>query len=103
MNDENINYGGYEIGPIRPPSESSSLLLRITRNCPWNKCRFCTLYKGTHFSVRKKDDVKEDLRLIRLCIDFLNRKKMIVVSCFQNLEKMQSIYGVRLLTGIRME
>ena len=27
----------YEIGPIRPPSESQSLLIRVTRGCHWNK------------------------------------------------------------------
>lgn len=25
-----------EIGPIRPPSESNSLLIRVTRGCHWN-------------------------------------------------------------------
>jgi radical SAM superfamily enzyme YgiQ (UPF0313 family) len=39
------NYLGFELGPIRPPSEANSLLLRVTRNCPWNKCEFCTIYK----------------------------------------------------------
>ena len=27
-----------ELGPIRPPSESQSLLIRVTRGCHWNKC-----------------------------------------------------------------
>ena len=35
-----------EIGPIRPPSESNSLLIRVTRGCHWNKCYFCGLYKS---------------------------------------------------------
>jgi len=26
-----------ELGPIRPPSESQSLLIRVTRGCHWNK------------------------------------------------------------------
>ena len=43
-------YGGYEQGPIRPPSEAGSLLLRVTRNCPWNRCKFCPVYKGAEFS-----------------------------------------------------
>ena len=51
----------FEIGPIRPPSEAGSLLLRITRNCPWNKCNFCTLYKESRFSVRPIEDIKADI------------------------------------------
>ena len=31
----------YEQGVIRPPSEADSLLVRVTRNCPWNQCVFC--------------------------------------------------------------
>ena len=54
-------YGGYEQGPIRPPSEAGSLLLRVTRNCPWNRCQFCPVYKGTEFSVRPTDHVLRDL------------------------------------------
>ena len=51
----------FEIGPIRPPSEASSLLLRITRNCPWNKCKFCTIYKKHRFSTRSIDEIKADI------------------------------------------
>ncbi len=43
-------YTGFEQGPIRPPSEAGSLLIRITRNCPWNRCTFCPVYKGTKYS-----------------------------------------------------
>lgn len=55
----------FEIGPIRPPSEAASLLLRITRNCPWNKCRFCSLYKGKGFSVRNREEIFRDIDTIR--------------------------------------
>ncbi|RLA85411.1 MAG: radical SAM protein [Deltaproteobacteria bacterium] len=51
----------FEIGPIRPPSEAYSLLLRITRNCPWNKCLFCHIYKGRRFERRSVKEVKEDI------------------------------------------
>jgi radical SAM superfamily enzyme YgiQ (UPF0313 family) len=59
----------YEIGPIRPPSEAASLLLRITRNCPWNQCRFCSLYKGESFSVRSKEDVFQDIDTIKRFVE----------------------------------
>src|SRR5512136_1743032 len=51
----------YEQGVIRPPSEASSLLLRVTRNCPWNQCLFCPAYKGVKFSKRTVDEVKKDI------------------------------------------
>ncbi len=58
---ETDNYQGYELGPIRPPSEAMSLLLRITRNCPWNKCTFCGVYKRRDFSLRSVEDIKRDI------------------------------------------
>lgn len=52
----------FEQGPIRPPSEARSLLVRVTRNCPWNKCEFCPVYKGRRFTKRGVDEVKDDIR-----------------------------------------
>jgi hypothetical protein len=54
-------YRGYEQGPIRPPSEAGSLLLRVTRNCPWNRCKFCPVYKGAEFSRRPVEHVLRDI------------------------------------------
>lgn len=51
----------YEQGVIRPPSEASSLLVRVTRNCPWNRCLICPAYKGTKFSKRTVEEVKSDI------------------------------------------
>lgn len=51
----------FEMGPIRPPSEAESILLRVTRNCPWNKCDFCGVYKGEKFSLREVDEIKRDI------------------------------------------
>jgi hypothetical protein len=57
-------YGGFEQGPIRPPSEAASLLIRVTRNCPWNRCSFCPVYKGQTFSLRPVDHVLKDIDTI---------------------------------------
>jgi radical SAM superfamily enzyme YgiQ (UPF0313 family) len=54
-----------EQGPIRPPSEAQSLLLRVTRNCPWNRCEFCHIYKGQRFSIRTVAEVKEEIDRVR--------------------------------------
>lgn len=51
----------FEQGPIRPPAEANSLLLRLTRNCPWNRCTFCPLYKDKKFSVRSLAHVIRDI------------------------------------------
>jgi len=51
----------YEQGVIRPPSEARSLLIRVTRNCPWNRCVFCPAYKGVKFSKRSVAEVKADI------------------------------------------
>lgn len=53
---------GFEQGPIRPPSEAYSLLIRTTRNCTWNKCAFCHIYKGTKFEKRSVQEVKADIQ-----------------------------------------
>jgi hypothetical protein len=60
----NESYNGFEQGPIRPPSEANSLLIRVTRNCPWNHCTFCPVYKKRRFSLRPKDHVIEDVEAI---------------------------------------
>ncbi len=59
---------GFEQGPIRPPSEAYSLLLRLTRNCPWNHCTFCPVYKSKKFSFRPVDHVIRDIDLIHTYI-----------------------------------
>jgi radical SAM superfamily enzyme YgiQ (UPF0313 family) len=52
----------FEQGPIRPPNEARSLLLRVTRNCPWNQCLFCPVYKRSKFSLRTVKEIKEDIQ-----------------------------------------
>ncbi|MCU0722105.1 MAG: radical SAM protein [Planctomycetes bacterium] len=51
----------YEVGPIRPPSEAGSLLLRLTRNCPWNRCAFCHTYRGEKYGRRPPAEVLRDV------------------------------------------
>ena len=62
----------FEIGPIRPPSEAESILLRLTRNCHWNKCAFCPVYKNTKFSMRKPDEIKKDIDTMASIADAIN-------------------------------
>ena len=66
-----LPYDGFEQGPIRPPSEAYSLLIRVTRNCPWNHCSFCPVYKQTRFSVRPVEHVIKDIDLIHKYVEIL--------------------------------
>ena len=53
----------FEICSIRPPTENYSLTFKLTRNCYWNKCAFCPVYKfGSRFSRRSLEDIVEDIR-----------------------------------------
>jgi hypothetical protein len=74
----NVNYGidakkladySFELGPIRPPSEAYSLLIRATRNCPWNRCQFCPVYKGQKFELRPAEDVVKDIESAKAIAD----------------------------------
>ncbi|MGP3703013.1 MAG: radical SAM protein [Candidatus Bathyarchaeota archaeon] len=65
----------FDIGPIRPPNEggSFSLLLRVTRNCPWRLCSFCygTPYGRRKFELRSVDEVKRDIDNVKAIVDLL--------------------------------
>lgn len=52
---------GYDFPPYRPPSEAYSLLLRVTRGCPWNKCLFCSMYKEIPFEMRSSGEIQGDI------------------------------------------
>jgi len=53
----------YEIGPIRPPSESDSLLVRVTRGCSWNRCGFCKSYQGQQYGQRPVREIVEGIQV----------------------------------------
>ena len=60
---ERLRALSFKIGAYRPPSEggSASLLLRVTENCPWNRCTFCEMYKGHRFVYRPAQEIKADI------------------------------------------
>jgi len=75
-------YSGFEQGPIRPPSEAESLLVRVSRNCPWNRCTFCGIYKDAQFSLRPVDHVLRDIDTVRFYVDAIiaSRKSEDIIS-----------------------
>ena len=48
---------------IRPPNEASSVVIRLTRGCPWGRCRFCEIYDalGVLHETRPVADVLSDI------------------------------------------
>lgn len=85
-----------EVGPIRPPSESKSLLIRLSRNCPWNRCLFCPVYKNEKFSLRKKEDIFKEIDYLKSLYDrlkvLLSQKSIYDLSL--NLEKFFDISDI---------
>lgn len=58
-----------EIPVIRPPSEWRSLLVRVTRGCKWNRCRFCGIYPHLGepgFSIRSVAEIRHDIDMLKL-------------------------------------
>lgn len=67
-----MNIKPFEICSIRPPTENYSLTFRLTRNCYWNKCAFCPVYKlGARFSKRSVGDVIADIETAKTLDDML--------------------------------
>jgi hypothetical protein len=62
-------YTGFEQGPIRPPGEAGSLLIRVTRNCPWNRCAFRPVCKVTKFSLRPVEHVLKDIDKVKFYVE----------------------------------
>ena len=54
---------------IRPPSEWRSGLIRVTRGCNWNRCRFCGIYPHlaeADFSIRSLQEILADIDFLKL-------------------------------------
>jgi len=69
MTTQSLTDRSFELGPIRPPSEAYSLLIRATRNCPWNRCQFCPVYKGQKFELRPTEDIIKDIEKAKAIAD----------------------------------
>lgn len=87
----------YEMPPYRPPSEAFSVLIRVTRNCPWNRCAFCPMYKEMRFQKRPVDEVKRDIEVAaRLYGDsrcaFLGDADSIIIPVEDLVEILQHLY-----------
>jgi radical SAM superfamily enzyme YgiQ (UPF0313 family) len=89
----------YDFPPFRPPSEASSLLLRITRGCPWNRCTFCSMYKTIKFEIRDLEEVQSDIELAknlygdRIRTVFIGDSNSLVVKTEMLIEVLNSLFS----------
>ena len=50
--------------------------MRVIRNCTWNRCRFCPVYKGCRSSLRPVGEVLADVEAMRAAADVLLRAEV---------------------------
>ena len=74
-----VSTPAFEQGPIRPPSEARSLLVRVIRNCAWNRCTFCPVYKGSTASTRPLEDVVADVDAMAAAAEVLKAEGIAAV------------------------
>ena len=63
-----------EVGPIITPSETESLPIRLTRNCQWNRCEFCPVYKSTAYEQRPIEEILNDITISQAMQEVLGRQ-----------------------------
>jgi len=58
---------GEACGPVGvlPPDQYLSLVVRITEGCSWDACTFCSLYEGTPFRARTREEVARHVAALR--------------------------------------
>jgi len=82
----------FEICSIRPPTENSSITFRLTRNCYWNKCGFCPVYKsGAKFSKRSIEEVELDIKKAKIIDNLLYDTGITGNSSFYNQSSLYSL------------
>ncbi|MBN2125692.1 MAG: radical SAM protein [Deltaproteobacteria bacterium] len=62
-----------EAGPMGPIGEGETLIVRINRNCPWNRCLFCPVYKDRRFSPRPEQDILGDIDAVSRTWELLEK------------------------------
>lgn len=45
----------------RPLFEQTEAMLQVAQGCSHNKCKFCTMFKGSMFSVSPEEEVRDDI------------------------------------------
>ncbi|RKZ13266.1 hypothetical protein DRQ32_01960, partial [bacterium] len=54
--------------PVLPPDQYESLVLQISEGCPWDRCRFCSLYRDVPFRERTLEEIERHLDEVLLFV-----------------------------------
>ncbi len=49
---------------ILPPDQYLSLILQVTEGCQWNRCTFCTFYRGVSYRVKPIQELEAHLAVV---------------------------------------
>ncbi|MBE3582805.1 MAG: B12-binding domain-containing radical SAM protein [Limnochordaceae bacterium] len=55
----------YQPVSILPPDQYASLVLQATLGCSYNRCTFCTFYRGRPFRVRRPEEFRRHVEAVR--------------------------------------
>lgn len=47
--------------PVLPPDQYAALVVQLSEGCPWDRCRFCDLYRDRPYRLRPPDEVRAHL------------------------------------------
>lgn len=51
----------YDMPLFRPPSEGANLIIQATLGCSFNRCTFCSMYRGKQYRARPLEAVFQDI------------------------------------------
>ena len=56
-------FDNWDTPVFRPPSESGSFILRVTRGCAHNSCTYCNMYRGVRFEKLSDDEIMRQIAM----------------------------------------
>ncbi len=63
-------YAVYKPVPIMPPDQYLAVVFQATEGCSYNRCTFCTFYRGRPFRIKTAAEFREHVQAVR---SFLGR------------------------------
>jgi radical SAM superfamily enzyme YgiQ (UPF0313 family) len=77
--DREAFYRVYRPVPILPPDKYLAVVLQATEGCSYNRCAFCTFYRGVPFRVKSEEEFREHVHRVK---EFLGPALMLRRSIF---------------------